>query len=190
MRANLLIFLLIFLLISCEEKKKSPAHITIKQPLLFDGLIIQPKLVNNETFLSGDKIPYARTAIEWRKAIELEQPAWCYSDKLNKTGVLYNYYAVSDKRGIQKDVSKLTPQKAAKLLSPKEIKWNQLFGTSDCTEKGIIGNVYNLNYINLWILDTVLQGKLSPCLVIDYKTNQVIIKNLNKGNGFYLLDIN
>jgi hypothetical protein len=186
-------------LFSCGEKKPSSQDINkvatvkkVKKAFEINGLVIQPNMVSVTTFLSGDKIPFARTTNDWKKAIAIGQPAWCYADTLNKKGILYNYYAVCDKRGIQKDENKLTPQKAAKLVAAKEIKWNQFFDMNDCAEKGPMGNVYNLNYLNLWIQDTLIQdqGKLSPCLIIDYKTNGISIKNVNKGNGFHLLDIN
>jgi hypothetical protein len=186
-------------LFSCGEKKPSSQDINkvttvtkVKKAIEINGLVIQPNMVSVITFLSGDKIPFARTNNDWKKAIALGQPAWCYADTLNNKGILYNYYAVCDKRGIQKDENKLTPQKAAKLLAAKEIKWNQFFEMIDCAEKGLMGNIYNLNYLNLWIQDTLIQGqgKLSPCLIIDNKTNEINIKNVNKGNGFHLLDIN
>ena len=186
-------------LFSCGEKKPSSQNIDkvatvkkVKKPIEINGLVIQPNMVSVVTFLNGDKIPFAKTANDWKKAIALGQPAWCYADTINIKGILYNYYAVCDKRGIQKDGNKLTPQKAAKLVAAKEIKWNQFFEMIDCAEKGPMGNIYNLNYLNLWIQDTLIQGqgKLSPCLIIDNKTNEINIKNVNKGNGFHLLDIN
>jgi len=79
-----------------------------------------------------------------------------------------------------------------KLLAVKELKWNKFFDVNDCAEKGLMGNVYNLNFLNLWIQDTLIQGQEmnSPCFIIDYKTNKTYIKNINKGNGFHLLEIN
>lgn len=56
------------------------------------------------TFRNGDLIPQAKTAKEWRKANENQQPAWCYynNDPYNGTkyGKLYNWYAVIDARGL------------------------------------------------------------------------------------------
>ncbi len=193
---SLLILVCLLNLFSCGEKKPTSTVIkkavTIKEVIKINGLVVQPIMVSSNTFLNGDKIPFARTKNDWKKAITLGQPAWCYADTLNNKGILYNYYAVCDKRGIQRKRDKLTPQKAEKLLVAKEIKWNKCFERNDCAEKGLMGNIYNLNYLNLWIQDTLIQnqGKLSPCLVIDYKTNKIKIKNINKGNGFHLLVIN
>ncbi len=55
-------------------------------------------------FRNGDLIPEAKTDEEWKKAGENKQPAWCYykNNKKNgkKYGKLYNWYAVSDPRGL------------------------------------------------------------------------------------------
>ena len=60
--------------------------------------------LNVVRFNNGDIIPEARTNDEWRSALKLHQPAWCNFENSysfgSKYGKLYNYYAVSDKRGL------------------------------------------------------------------------------------------
>lgn len=60
--------------------------------------------LNVSTFRNGDTIPEARTNEEWVKAGESGKPAWCYynNDPANglKYGKLYNWFAVSDPRGL------------------------------------------------------------------------------------------
>jgi uncharacterized protein (TIGR02145 family) len=55
-------------------------------------------------FKNGDAIPVVKTAEEWKKAYENQQPACCYYEnnaENGKTyGLLYNWYAVNDKRGL------------------------------------------------------------------------------------------
>lgn len=55
-------------------------------------------------FTNGDSIPEARTEAEWISAGQNGKPAWCYynNSKENgkKYGKLYNWFAVTDKRGI------------------------------------------------------------------------------------------
>ena len=55
-------------------------------------------------FRNGDPIPEAKTDEEWVKAGKEGKPAWCYyENKLDsgmKYGRLYNWYAISDPRGI------------------------------------------------------------------------------------------
>ncbi len=60
--------------------------------------------LNVSTFRNGDPIPEAKSDDEWKKAGEEGRPAWCYynNDPTNgvKYGRLYNWYAVSDPRGL------------------------------------------------------------------------------------------
>lgn len=60
--------------------------------------------LNVLTFLNGDTIPEARTIEEWIKAGNAKKPVWCnFDNSLNigeKYGKLYNWYAVTDPRGL------------------------------------------------------------------------------------------
>lgn len=57
-----------------------------------------------KSFANGDVIFEAQNGEEWRDAGEKGNPAWCYynnaSNHENDYGVLYNWYAVNDKRGL------------------------------------------------------------------------------------------
>jgi uncharacterized protein (TIGR02145 family) len=62
------------------------------------------KNLNVSHFANGDSIPEAKTKEEWVKAAREKKPAWCYyennsEDSYNK-GKLYNWYAISDSRGL------------------------------------------------------------------------------------------
>jgi uncharacterized protein (TIGR02145 family) len=60
--------------------------------------------LNVSKFRNGDPIPEANTKQEWAYAEKNAQPAWCYVEgdptTSNKFGVLYNWYAVNDPRGL------------------------------------------------------------------------------------------
>jgi uncharacterized protein (TIGR02145 family) len=62
------------------------------------------KNLDVSNFRNGDPIPQVRTDDEWIKAGENKQPAWCYyydsSSNGSRYGKLYNWYAVSDPRGL------------------------------------------------------------------------------------------
>lgn len=55
-------------------------------------------------FRNGDPIREVITDNDWRKAIENQQPAWCYYENKKENGVthgkLYNWFAVNDPRGL------------------------------------------------------------------------------------------
>jgi len=62
------------------------------------------KNLDVSTFSNGDPIPEAKTNGEWELASKNKQPAWCYynndSQYGTKYGKLYNWYAVTDARGL------------------------------------------------------------------------------------------
>jgi uncharacterized protein (TIGR02145 family) len=76
--------------------------------------------LNVDKFRNGDPIPEAKTAEEWKKAGENQQPAWCYYDydasNGTKYGKLYNWYAVNDPRGLAPNGYHI----------PKDAEWTQL----------------------------------------------------------------
>lgn len=84
-------------------------HIRFFLNLFASCLIINCNLIlaqdfNGTHFRNGDIIPQANNSAEWLKAGENKQPSWCYMDEKMTTaaegGKLYNWYAVSDPRGL------------------------------------------------------------------------------------------
>jgi len=73
-----------------------------------------------DRFRNGDLIPHVESDEEWVKAGENGQPAWCYydndPDNGKKYGKLYNWFAVSDPRG-------LAPER---YHVPTHVEWNIL----------------------------------------------------------------
>ncbi len=62
------------------------------------------KNLDVSTFRNGDSIHEAKSDQEWLKAGENKQPAWCYYENNPANGVkygkLYNWFAVTDPRGL------------------------------------------------------------------------------------------
>lgn len=87
-----------------EEEIISPEE---KEPEEVKELVWMTENLNVDKFRNGDPIPHAKSPEEWKKAGEDKQPAWCYYDNNptngKKYGKLYNWYAVSDKRGLAPD---------------------------------------------------------------------------------------
>ena len=58
-------------------------------------------------FRNGDPIPEAKTPKDWKQAIKSKSPAFCFYENDNTNGavygVLYNWFAVSDNRGLAPD---------------------------------------------------------------------------------------
>ena len=78
--------------------------INFSQETQIGNQIWQEHNLNVCFFRNGDSIPQAKSILEWREAAKNKKPAWCYYDNdssaLETKGRLYNYYAVSDSRGI------------------------------------------------------------------------------------------
>jgi uncharacterized protein (TIGR02145 family) len=62
------------------------------------------KNLDVSTFRNGEQIPQAKDAAQWKYADENKISAWCYYEfnesNGKKYGKLYNWYAVSDSRGL------------------------------------------------------------------------------------------
>lgn len=93
--------LLSLITISCN---KSIENKQLKTDIKIDKQIWMPKNLDVTKFNNGDLIPEAKSNSEWVSAMKNGTPAWCYieNDSINakKIGVLYNWYAINDKRGI------------------------------------------------------------------------------------------
>jgi uncharacterized protein (TIGR02145 family) len=111
--------------------------------------------LNVSTFRNGDPIPEAKTNEEWVKAGEEGKPAWCYynNDPINgiKYGKLYNWYAVSDSRGLSPDgwhVSNLDDWNALDLYNNKtnldKINFKSICGGTLSVEEG----GFTFSYLN------------------------------------------
>jgi uncharacterized protein (TIGR02145 family) len=74
------------------------------QTVTIDSQVWCTKNLDVTTFRNGDVIPQAKNHDEWKSAVKNKQPAWCYYyyDPVygEKYGKLYNWYAVSDYRGL------------------------------------------------------------------------------------------
>jgi len=82
----------------------SSANTTIAQSVAIATQTWATKNLETSSFRNGDAITQAKTAAEWSAAAEQRKPAWCYYnyDAANgkKYGKLYNFFAVSDPRGL------------------------------------------------------------------------------------------
>ena len=78
--------------------------ITYAQTVAIGTQVWMTKNLDVSTFRNGDPIPQVKTSEEWEKAGENKQPAWSYYENAQangaKYGKLYNWYAVSDPRGL------------------------------------------------------------------------------------------
>lgn len=105
----------LFLFVSCK-KDKSPGEIIYVygeavdiennkyQTVDINGKVWFTENLSSKFFRNGDTIIEAKTNDEWEMALNNGIPAWCYckSDSiLSETyGIIYNYHAINDNRGL------------------------------------------------------------------------------------------
>ena len=86
-------------------------------------------------FRNGETITQAMNMNDWSKASQNKKAAWCYYDfdskKGQKYGKLYNWYAVSDKRGLAPEGYHV----------PSEQEWNQLLNYESIGGENTAGRI-------------------------------------------------
>jgi uncharacterized protein (TIGR02145 family) len=105
-------FLIIYFLTrqdTSKEKNQVASVIALKKEenVKIAGFLWMKKDIESECFNNGDSIFHAKNKEDWKYAIQMKIPAYCYYefDKQNEGiyGVYYNHYAITDKRGIIPD---------------------------------------------------------------------------------------
>lgn len=118
------------LLLSCGNNEK------FKSVTIGDQVWMAENL-NVDKFRNGDPIPHAQTEEEWQQAGVNGQPAWCYYDNDPANGKiygkLYNWYAISDWRGLAPEGWRVPSdedwEKLIKLLGGAEVAGGKLKAT-------------------------------------------------------------
>ena len=104
------IFYILFITSFSHEMRAQTKHKIDKNQsknIKFENLgdiTFMSKNLNVSEFRDGTPIQEAKSSEDWRNFLKTKEPAWCYfeydykNDK--KFGKLYNYYAITDKRGL------------------------------------------------------------------------------------------
>lgn len=179
------------LVVSCSiDSKKGKLEEVQKVPSLVTGLKcikMESRFFEKTTFLNGDQIKQAQTSIEWKNACKNKVPAWCYADSKLKQGILYNYYVISDSRGIapkDKFLSIVEIESIQMELSenPKSIQFNWFMCSS--IERSFNGKNYDLKFTSFWIKNDSISNLKVNVSVIDQKTNNLKMEAVSPNNGY------
>jgi hypothetical protein len=180
-------------LFSCQNDKKSSGNVVESQQQSefhtdFQTAQFETQFSEVKCFMNGDSILHAQNAIEWKKACNDKKPAWCYADEKNKNGLLYNYYALSDKRGIIPNPKKLTLKIAEKLkneLVHRKKEWTLEFVDKSYVQRAFNGRNYNLKFVQFWIFDEEhLSDNQAQIMVWDLKLKKFTIELASVNNGY------
>lgn len=135
------------------------------------------------TFLNGDPIKRAQSDIEWRSAAEMKEAAYCLCGE-DSSIVLYNFYALSDPRGIIEKEKMLNLEVARKM---QEGDLRSYFSKNEPTfERSYSGRFYDLKLINWWVI-----GENDSACVMCWKPDGTDMKlqEASKANGFCIRPI-
>jgi uncharacterized protein (TIGR02145 family) len=79
----------------------------VYQTIKIDDQIWMAENLNVSSFRNGYSIPEVKTSDEWKRAWDKKQAVWCYYNNNFENGSIYgkiyNYWAISDIRGIAPD---------------------------------------------------------------------------------------
>jgi uncharacterized protein (TIGR02145 family) len=133
-----LLFFIFFIKFSFAQKYgdyKNTNDVKIFKSATIGNQVWMISNLNVKKFRNGDSIPEAKSNEEWLKAGENKTPAWCYyknnPSNATKYGILYNWYAVIDHRGLapegwhipsDHEWSKLVESLGGSRLAGKKIK--------------------------------------------------------------------
>jgi hypothetical protein len=166
-----------------REIKKQQAFHTDFKTAQFETQFSEVK-----SFLNGDSIIHAQNATEWKSACKDKKPAWCYADEKSKNGILYNYYVLSDSRGIIPSAKKLKRSIAERLrdeLVHRKKDWTLEFVEQSYVQRAFNGQNYNLKFVQFWIFDEeYLSNNQAQVMVWDLKLKKFTIELASVNNGY------
>lgn len=167
------------------------------------------KNLNVDRFTNGDPIPEARTAEEWNRAGKNKQPAWCYYNNESANGSiygkLYNWYAVSDPRGLAPRgwhipsaeewielINYFGGEKSAGLLLKSSSKWNTNGNGNNKSgmaglpggSRGTTGTFSYLGNFGYWWSSSDNALTSSKCISLFYGSSSASLTNVSKSTGF------
>lgn len=198
---KILLLSIIALISSCQQFET-------KGKIKIGSQIWTARNLNVDKFNNGDKIPEAKTKEEWNLACKNKTPAWCNHDNDfsngKKYGKLYNWYAVTDPRGIAPKgwhvPSKEEWIKLSSYLGGEKIAGNKMKSTSGWEVSGEGNNESEFNglpggfrfdngeFANLASLGNFWSTTESPItnvevLILDYGTSTTSFTPFGKGFG-------
>lgn len=161
-------------------------------------------------FSNGDSIPEVKSQNDWIAANSANKPAWCFynNDPLNENiyGRLYNWYAVTDARGIcpegwhvpsDSEWSELIEhlggyKNSGKLIKSKNL-WQQSnnpgnnesgFNALPSGYRNFYGDFFFLNLHGYFWSSSEHYNHLAWYHTVDFSLNEVLRYYNVKGNGF------
>lgn len=125
------------------------------------------------TYRNGDPIPFVKFKKEWSN---LTTGAYCYYDNDPEKGVLYNWYAVNDPRG-------LAPE-GWKILTIEELEQIDLTTGLPGGVRYANGNYSYVGYYGYWWSSTEFNTNNAWNRLLGFSSGNAYRNNANKAYGF------
>ena len=153
---------------------------------LFSGeMSFNDEFVTVKTFSNGDPILHAQSKSRWAEAAENGTPAWCYIDSINKHGVLYNGYCITDGRQLLDGLRFMNEIDASIFISdfdaPK-VKESSIY----LMERSYMGNFNTLGFENIWIKGSEVKAGMNYVLSYSPSRALVQLRKAHLGNGYFI----
>ena len=158
-------------------------------------------------FRNGDTIFHAKTKQQWLNAGKNHIPAWCYynnDSSLNETyGKLYNWYAVSDERGLApfgwripkeidfKKIQNLLGDEAGHKIKSDSLWYMNCNGSNSTGFSAIpsgfrdeFGDFKNITLQAYWWSSSTSTKKVSTYIMLSYYSSSLLMADTYRSFGF------
>ena len=183
------------LFVSCgSEKSEQPKEVpkSVKDvekpvPISTEKTAFDDEVITLKKFSNGDLILHAQSKEEWVKAIHEKIPSWCYVDTVQKLGVLYNGFCLTDQRGLGNKLNLMNEVQGAlfsqeKLIHSLSVPEARIY----TTERNYLGNFYNIGFHNIWLKQTGMDVGKGYVLSCNYEEGTMKLRRAHPGNGYYI----
>ena len=194
------------ILSSCGGGSKQPNTGSITYEVTIGKQVWMTQNLNVDKFLNGEAIPEAKTKGEWSAYGQAGEAAWCYDPQNGeKSGKLYNWYAVNDPRGLapkgwhipsNTEWTELTDylggaEKAGAKMKSKEGWGDKGNGTNSSGFSGLPGAFifhsgepqFFSDKICCWWSSTEDRIDYAVAAIIEYPENKLVINSFNHKYG-------
>lgn len=140
-----------------------------------------------DSFQNGDAIPEAKTNEQWFEASENKKPAWCSasdaSDDNKLHGNLYNWYAITDKRGFApKGWTLPSEEDLESLLSNQNGSKSELELPKVGLRSYVNGKRYSMDTAGYYWSRTPVASEFAKAFM--FNEGDAVISHTHKGNGY------
>lgn len=193
MRFVALLFLFISIITSCDQNQVVDNKVVIdnkdevfedRVPFHIDSIYFD-RFYQSDALYGTKSIPNAQSKAAWRTASKNKKAAWCYVDSLNKRGVLYNGYCLTD---IEHQNNYLLPDSIYRRFQNQALFPKAQLGACDSlflVERNANGNFYNLGYHSFWVRRKGFSGDFNM-ISVNQSNEEVQVRPVDPGNGYFI----